>query len=194
MFSSAEFLSPRVTAGLPAPCPLAAELVVVVPAALVDELVVDFELLPHAASNTPAAASAVSAATARARAAWNLIEPLSCIRCLLVVICLCTGSSLCGGRRAELPHRSARPRARCGAYSAWCEDVLKERERALDREREQRDADRGAEHAREVVARLVRDDVAEAPAEARERRDRRGADHEHRRGSDAGEYSRHRER
>src|SRR5205085_5842287 len=130
MFSSAKFLSPRVTAGLPAPGPLAAELVVVA-AVLVDEVLVDFELLPHAASNTPAAASAVSAATARAGAALNLVEPLSCIRCLLVVIWRCTFSSLCGGGRAELPHRGARPRARSGAYSLWREDVLEERERAL---------------------------------------------------------------
>ena len=81
-FSSAKFLSPRVTAGLPAPGPVADDAGVV--ELVLDEVLLDFEL-PHAASNTPAAASAANAATARPRATWNMIESLSSIRCLLVV-------------------------------------------------------------------------------------------------------------
>src|ERR1700761_7616980 len=87
MFCSAKFLSPRVTAGLPTPGPLAddAGVVELVP----DEVVLDFELLPHAASNTAAAASAANAATPRPRALWNMIESLSSIRRLLVVTLVC---------------------------------------------------------------------------------------------------------
>src|SRR5947209_14628907 len=117
MFSSAKFLSPRVTAGLPARGPLAAELVVVA-AVLVDEVLVDFELLPHAASNTPAAASAVSAATARAGAALNLVEPLSCIRCLLVVIWRLP-SQACAAADAPSCPIEALGRARAPARIPW---------------------------------------------------------------------------
>jgi hypothetical protein len=135
-----------VTAGLPAPGPLADDAGVV--ELVLDAVLLDFELLPHAASNTPAAASAANAATARPRATWNMIESLSPIRCLLVVtFVMCLLSSLRGRGRAELPHRGPRRLTGAGAYSAGCEDVLKKRERALDGEREQRYADRGPEHA-----------------------------------------------
>jgi hypothetical protein len=60
MFSSAKFLSPIVTAGLPAPGPLPAAL------ELLDEDVLellDDELLPHAASPAASATAASSAPT-----------------------------------------------------------------------------------------------------------------------------------
>jgi hypothetical protein len=80
MFSSAKFLSPSVTVGLPAPGPVEAELAGVL---LELELLVDFELLPHAASTKPAstAASTVPARTTP----LSLFVLLSSIRRLLVV-------------------------------------------------------------------------------------------------------------
>ena len=56
--------------------------------------------------------------------------------------------------------------------------ALQERQRPLDGERQRRHADGRAEHAGEVVARLVGDDVAERPAEAGQRGDRGRRDHE----------------
>src|SRR5437899_2565039 len=57
-----------------------------------------------------------------------------------------------------------------------------------------RDADRGAEHPRQVVARLVVDDVPKAPAVTGQRADRRRRDDKQRGGADAGEDQRDPER
>src|ERR1700723_3313764 len=66
MFSSAKFLSPIVTAGLPAPGPLAAVLELVLLVEGVLELLDDEdELLPHAASPITSALVANSVATPR---------------------------------------------------------------------------------------------------------------------------------
>ena len=62
-----------------------------------------------------------------------------------------------------------------------------------DRRGESHHAERGAEHAREPVARLVDDDVAE-PAAAGDRGDRRGRDDRDGGDPDAGEEQRNRER
>src|SRR3954451_23375781 len=92
MFSSEKFLSASVTAGLPAPG-WRAEPEVVAAAPLLDEVLLDFELLPHAASSTPTATAAASASTARARDLRIPVESLSPIRRLLflmlVIVLLC---------------------------------------------------------------------------------------------------------
>src|SRR5277367_1799944 len=80
MFSSAKFLSPRVTVGFPAPGPVDAA---VVAALLAVVLLLDFELLPHATSTVPASTTA-STASARARTLLDLIDLLPSIRRLLV--------------------------------------------------------------------------------------------------------------
>jgi hypothetical protein len=63
MFSSAKFLSPIVTAGLPAPAPLAVAVELLVDDAL--ELLDDELLLPHAARPATSAAADSSAPTLR---------------------------------------------------------------------------------------------------------------------------------
>src|ERR1700736_6701026 len=96
MFSSAKFLSPIVTAGLPAPGPLAAAVDVLAGAAL-ELLELDDLLEPHAATTnvepiTPTANRNLPAPPMR------LLQVLTAMRCLLVS---CLWVSSCSRRRRE---------------------------------------------------------------------------------------------
>ena len=76
MFDSAKFLLPSVTAGLPAPAVEPALVVAVVP-------LLDFELLPHAASSTTA--SRPRAPQTAARTPLNFTDLPCVIRRLLFI-------------------------------------------------------------------------------------------------------------
>jgi hypothetical protein len=85
MFSSAKFLSPIVTAGLPVPGPLDAG---ATPDVVALELLEDVELLlPHAASPTVSAAVANSAAALNQRVLDLLHRVFDIRRLLVCVLC-----------------------------------------------------------------------------------------------------------
>src|SRR5579884_2526152 len=172
MYSSVKFLSPIVTGGLPAPG--LDELEVEDPDEL-DELDELDDELPHAASP--------SASTSAPTVALNvlMLPPGVGVR-------LSTASSGALGH-----HRHDRERevvSLLELHAARREHALDQRQRALHQQRQRRDADRGAEHARQVIARLVVDDVAEAAAVSGEGGDRGGRDDEQRRRPDSREDQR----
>src|ERR1700689_1641132 len=85
MFSSAKFLSPIVTAGLPTPGPLDAVVAVLAVVAVVELLLDDVVLLlPHAARPTLSADSATAASTLVIRE-LDLLHLLAVISRLLVL-------------------------------------------------------------------------------------------------------------
>src|ERR1700677_1506925 len=155
MFSSAKFLSPIVTAGLPTPGPLvAAELVAVVLAVLAAELVLlddELLLLPQAASPTPSAVTA-NAAEMLDMNVLDLLRRLRVIRRLPGLRTLLIGiirKASCGrycGRERRLLFGMRRPQ------SARSERALEQRQRAVHRQRQRCHADRRPQHSREVVA------------------------------------------
>src|SRR3954452_11134379 len=170
--SSGKFLSPRVTAGLPAPgWPLGA---------LVELL---FLLLPHPPVATTTRATRATASARRwiilLLHSWDIDFP-----------------QFPGRLRSARRSPQRRPESRrldLAAQPARRDQPLDDRQQELGRECQRRHDKRGPEHARKPVARLVEDDVAE-PAAAGYRRESRRGDHVHRGGADASEYERERQR
>src|SRR3954471_8246668 len=165
MNSSVKFFAPRVTGGLPWPgCPLGAAGV---------ELELELFLLEPQAVKPTASATASSATIDR-------YHVLLVIRFPPLLSCTCERGALLR------PGPSPPQRSRRG-------EVLEQREHTVGQERQGRHEDRRRNHALELVTRLVRDDVAQ-PFAAGERGERGGGHHVERRGGQAGEDERQRER
>src|SRR3954462_10145461 len=130
------------------------------------ELLLPLSSEPHAASPRQAASS-----TARMRG------------------CRLTGVSLSGGGFGLQGGV-----VDAGAQPAGGHQPLEAGEDEVDEQGEDRDADRCPQHAGQVVARLVDDDVAQATLGADQRPERDGGDDVDRRGADRGEEQWHRER
>ena len=162
-------MSPIVTAGLPAPGPRSPGLVPV--AAVVDLL----ELLPHAPSASAAASVDVRPPRGAAVSELHVIPPGWQANVSGAVIRRRHRNPACGSRRRS--RRSPR-----GVSARWSSA-----KRGVDGEGERGHADRRPEDAGQAVARLVGDDVAERPAVAGQRGDRRRGHDEHRGDANAGE-------